>query len=73
VPNQRKTEHDAAVTNQAGGQSPGTAGVEQGAPANAAPAPEGGRQEADPSFNAFVTTSRSKLEAIDGLLKQESH
>ncbi|PST23499.1 chemotaxis protein [Rhizobium sp. JAB6] len=73
LPNQRKTEHDAAVTNQAGGQSPGTAGVEQGAPANAAPAPEGGRQEADSSFNAFVTTSRSKLEAIDGLLKQESH
>lgn len=76
VPNlssQQNTEHDAAVTNQAGGQSPGTAGVEQGATSNAAPAPEGGRQEADSSFNAFVTTSRSKLDAIDGLLKQESH
>lgn len=73
LPNQQNTEHDAAVTNQAGGQSPGTAGVEQGAAAKAAPAPEGGRQEADSSFNAFVTTSRSKLDAIDGLLKQESH
>ncbi|NTF40917.1 chemotaxis protein MotC [Rhizobium rhizogenes] len=73
LPNQQTTEHDAAVTNQAGGQSPGTAGVEQGAATNAAPAPEGGRQEADSSFNAFVTTSRSKLDAIDGLLKQESH
>ena len=72
--NQENTEHDAAVTNQAGGQSPSTAGVEQGAAATkAAPAPEGGRQEADSSFNAFVTTSRSKLDAIDGLLKQESH
>lgn len=73
LPNQQITEHDAAVTNQSGGQSPGTAGVEQGAASKAAPAPEGGRQEADSSFNAFVTTSRSKLDAIDGLLKQESH
>lgn len=73
LPNQQNTEHDAAVTKQTGGQSPGTAGVEQGAAAKAAPAPEGGRQEADSSFNAFVTTSRSKLDAIDGMLKQESH
>ncbi|RAX38789.1 chemotaxis protein MotC [Rhizobium tropici] len=73
LPNQQNTEHDAAVTKQSGGQSPGTAGVEQGASANAAPAPEGGRQEAGSSFDAFVTTSRSKLNAIDGLLKQESH
>lgn len=73
LPNQQSTEHDAAVTNQAGGQSPGTAGVEQGAATKAAPAPAGERQEADSSFNAFVTTSRSKLDAIDGLLKQESH
>ncbi|ENN88255.1 chemotaxis motility protein [Rhizobium freirei PRF 81] len=73
LPNQQNTEHDAAVTNQEGGQSPTTAGVEQGAAAKAAPAPEGGRQEADSSFNAFVTTNRSKLNAIDGLLKQGSH
>ncbi|MGG6896015.1 MULTISPECIES: chemotaxis protein MotC [Rhizobium] len=73
LPNQQNTEHDAAVTNQGGGQSPTTAGVEQGAAAKAAPAPEKGRQEADSSFNAFVTTNRSKLDAIDGLLKQGSH
>ncbi|MBB3455703.1 chemotaxis protein MotC [Rhizobium sp. BK313] len=73
VPNQENTEHDAAVTNQPGAQSPGTAGVEEGATAKAAHTPEEGRQEADSSFNAFVTTSRSKLDAIDGLLKQESH
>ena len=73
LPNQQSTEHDAAVTNQPGSQSPGTAGVEEGAAASAAPTPEGGRQEADSSFNAFVTTSRSKLDAIDGMLKQESH
>jgi chemotaxis protein MotC len=73
LPNQQSTEHDAAVTNQPGGQLPGTAGVEEGAAASAALTPEGGRQEADPSFNAFVTTSRSKLDAIDGMLKQESH
>lgn len=73
LPNQQSTEHDAAVTNQPGSQSPGTAGVEEGAAASATPTPEGGRQEADSSFNAFVTTSRSKLDAIDGMLKQESH
>ncbi|MEZ2222489.1 chemotaxis protein MotC [Rhizobium sp. RCC_161_2] len=67
--NQEHTEHDAAVTNHPGAQSPGTAGVEAGAAANAAHTPEEGRQEADPSFNAFVTTSRSKLDAIDGLLQ----
>lgn len=69
LPNQEDTEHDAAVTNQPGAQSPGTAGVEAGAAANAARTPKEGRQEADPSFNTFVTTSRSKLDAIDGLLK----
>lgn len=69
LPNQEHTEHDAAVTNHPGTQSPGTAGVEAGAAANAAHTPEEGRQEADPSFNAFVTTSRSKLDAIDGLLQ----
>ncbi|MBB5571467.1 MULTISPECIES: chemotaxis protein MotC [Rhizobium] len=73
LPNQDNTEHDAAVTKPPGAKPPGTAGVEEGAPAKAAPAPEEGRQEADSSFNAFVTTSRSKLDAIDGLLKQESH
>ena len=73
LPNQQSTEHDAAVTNQPGSQSPGTAGVEEGAAASATPTPDGGRQEADSSFNAFVTTSRSKLDAIDGMLKQESH
>lgn len=67
--NQEHTEHDAAVTNQPGAQSPGTAGVEAGAAVNAAHTPDEGRQEADPSFKAFVTTSRSKLDAIDGLLK----
>ncbi|MBB3608310.1 chemotaxis protein MotC [Rhizobium sp. BK602] len=72
LPNQETTEHDAAVTNQSGSPSPATAGVEERAAANAASTPEEGRQEADPSFNAFVTTSRSKLDAIDGLLKQES-
>lgn len=73
LPNQQNTEHDAAVTNQAEAKASSTAGVEQGAAAKAASAPEGERQEADSSFNAFVTTSRSKLDAIDGLLKQESH
>ncbi|MBB6488041.1 chemotaxis protein MotC [Rhizobium lusitanum] len=73
LPNQQNTEHDAAVTIKTGGQSPGIAGVEQGAAAKAAPVSKGGGQEADSSFNAFVTTSRSKLDAIDGMLKQGSH
>ncbi|MFS8048840.1 chemotaxis protein MotC [Rhizobium sp. BR 314] len=73
LPNQQNTEHDAAVTIKTGGQSPGIAGVEQGGAVKAAPVSKGGGQEADSSFNAFVTTSRSKLDAIDGMLKQGSH
>jgi chemotaxis protein MotC len=71
--NEEDTEHDGAAAVQAtGNQSPVAAGVEEGA-APAAQTREGGGQEADSSFNTFVTTSRSKLDAIDGLLKQESH
>jgi chemotaxis protein MotC len=33
----------------------------------------GQSQDTDPSFNAFVTTSRSKLDEIDGLLAQEGN
>jgi chemotaxis protein MotC len=33
----------------------------------------GGQQDADSSFNSFVTTSRSKLDEIDGLLTKESN
>jgi chemotaxis protein MotC len=69
---QDKTEHDAAVTSKTtGAQVPGTAGVEEGA-VKATRTPNGEGQEADSSFKAFVTTSREKLTAIDGLLKQES-
>ena len=71
--NQEDTEHDAAARQTPGGKPSGPAGVEEGAAIKAAQTPEEGRQEADSSFNAFVTTSRSKLDAIDGLLKQESH
>jgi chemotaxis protein MotC len=67
------TEHDVAAAARApGDDSPGSASVQPGAAAAAATQKEGG-QEAASSFNTFVTTSRSKLDAIDGLLKQESH
>lgn len=35
--------------------------------------PAAGGQEVDPSFNSFVTTSRSKLDEIDGLLAEEGN
>ncbi|MDU0361003.1 chemotaxis protein MotC [Rhizobium sp. 25PS6] len=36
-------------------------------------ASNGQSQDTDPSFNAFVTTNRSKLDEIDGLLAQEGN
>jgi chemotaxis protein MotC len=71
--NEDNTEHDvAAATKAPGVKSSGSASVEPGAAVAVATQGEGG-QEAASSFNTFVTTSRSKLDAIDGLLKQESH
>lgn len=69
-----KTQHDEA----AGAQAPGTpqsttASADQ---AGASPAPktqDGGGQDANSSFNTFVAASQSKLDALDSLLKQESH
>lgn len=73
VPNQGNTEHDAAAATKApGDKSSGSASVEPGAAAEVA-TQEGGGQDAASSFNTFVTTSRSKLDAVDGLLKQEGH
>jgi chemotaxis protein MotC len=43
---------------------------------DAAPMPvsgAGGQQDADPSFSSFVTSSRSQLDEIDGLLNKESN
>jgi chemotaxis protein MotC len=68
-PNQEITSEQAAAA---------TAAQPEGAP-GAAPEPvvEGaasagsGGQDADPSFTSFVTTNRSKLDEIDGLLAQE--
>ena len=73
VSTEDNTEHDVAAAAKApGDKSPGSASVEPGA-AVAVATQGGGGQEAAASFNTFVTTSRSKLDAIDGLLKQESH
>ncbi|WP_454848203.1 chemotaxis protein MotC [Rhizobium binxianense] len=60
-------------------QAASMTGPEAAPGASAAPVAEGsaspatGGQEADPSFNSFVTTSRSKLDEIDGLLAQEGN
>jgi chemotaxis protein MotC len=59
--------------------------VEEGAAPSAAPGPVigkpasvpgsdgGGQQNADPAFSSFVTSSRSQLDEIDGLLNKESN
>jgi chemotaxis protein MotC len=44
-----------------------------GAEAQVPVADAGGQQDADPSFSSFVTSSRSKLDEIDGLLNKESY
>jgi len=44
-----------------------------GESAGGPPSDVGGPQDADPSFNAFVTSSRSQLDEIDGLLNKESN
>jgi chemotaxis protein MotC len=74
LPNEASTQHDDA----AGAKAPGspaltTAGGETKTAAAATSTQGGGGQDADSSFNTFVTTSRTKLDAIDGLLKQESN
>jgi chemotaxis protein MotC len=73
ISNEDNAEHGGAAASQAEGNQPQiAASVGQGA-ADAAPTQKGDGQEAASPFNTFVTTSRSKLDAIDGLLKQESH
>jgi chemotaxis protein MotC len=59
--------------------------VGEGAASNAAPGPVvgetasapgpdgGGQNNADPAFSSFVTSSRSQLDEIDGLLNKESN
>ncbi|WP_028749870.1 chemotaxis protein MotC [Rhizobium mesoamericanum] len=65
-------------------QAAGSPEAEQGEIPNPAPDPVGdaaapppsnvgGQQGADPSFSAYVTSSRSQLDAIDGLLNKESN
>jgi chemotaxis protein MotC len=72
IPNQDNAEHGGVASQAEGNQPQIAASVGQGA-AKPASTQEGGGQEAASPFNTFVTTSRSKLDAIDGLLKQESH
>ncbi len=56
-------------------QAPAEAAPEPvvGDTASASGATAGGTQDADPSFSSFVTSSRSKLDEIDGLLNKESN
>lgn len=69
----------------ASAQSAAEGAVAEGAAAEAAPGPVvgeaatmsgsegGGQQDADPAFSSFVTSSRSQLDEIDGLLNKESN
>lgn len=69
-----ETQHDgAAGVDTPGTKNPAAAAVEQGAATKVAQTRKGEGQDADSSFNTFVTTSQSKLDALDGLLKQEGH
>jgi chemotaxis protein MotC len=71
--NEEDTQHDETAASQVEGAKPHTAASVDPGAGKPVPTREGGGQEADSSFNTFVTTSRAKLDAIDGLLKQESH
>jgi chemotaxis protein MotC len=67
-----ETQHNgAAGVVTPGTTSPAAAAVGQGAATQAAQTREGGGQDADSSFNTFVASGQSKLDALDGLLKQE--
>ncbi|OWW05367.1 chemotaxis protein [Rhizobium sp. R72] len=50
-----------------------TPGPVAGDAAATPPSNVGGQQDADPSFSAFVTSSRSQLDEVDGLLNKESN
>lgn len=73
--------HEQEITSE---QAAASTEAEQGEIPNPDPAPvaeeaisaapsEGGQGDADPSFSAFVTSSRSQLDEIDGLLNKESN
>jgi len=72
VANEANPEHGAAPANDPSGAPAAAAGGVQ-KEAAATPANSGGAagQDADASFNSFVAASRSKLDAIDGILDQE--
>ncbi|WP_431321415.1 chemotaxis protein MotC [Rhizobium sp. YTU87027] len=73
--NQEITSEQAAASPEAEqGEIPNPApGPVVGDAAAAPPSNVGGQQDADPSFSAFVTSSRSQLDEIDGLLNKESN
>lgn len=65
---QEITSEQAAATAM---QSDAPGALPEPAPGGVASTGEG--RDADPSFNSFVTTNRSKLDEIDGLLAQEGN
>lgn len=72
VANEAKTEHSAPPANDLPGATAAAAGdVHKEAAAPGVKAGVPARQDADASFDSFVATGRSKLDAIDGLLDQE--
>ncbi|MDP9808191.1 chemotaxis protein MotC [Rhizobium tibeticum] len=72
---QEITSEQAAASPEAEqGEIPNLAqGPVVGEAAGTPPSNVGGQQDADPSFSAFVTSSRSQLDEIDGLLNKESN
>ncbi|MGA1800689.1 chemotaxis protein MotC [Rhizobium sp. HT1-10] len=70
TPVNEEVQHDGAAGVETPGTTPAAAVVEQGATAQAASTRKGEGQDADSSFNTFVKTNQSKLDALDGLLKQ---
>lgn len=69
-----KTQHnEAAGADAPGTPGPTTASAQTTDASQAAKTQDGGGQDANSSFTTFVTASQSKLDALDSLLKQESH
>jgi chemotaxis protein MotC len=76
-PNEEKTSEQAAASAGDGfppaPQAAPSEPVDDGAAASPVSGSTEGQQDADPAFTSFMTTSRAKLDEIDGLLSKEGN
>jgi chemotaxis protein MotC len=74
--NEENTSGQAAASASDGslpGSSAPSEPVDDGAAPSSASGSTEGQQDADPAFTSFMTTSRAKLDEIDGLLSKEGN